>query len=128
MVLLVALVGIPGEAADQGDDQGGVAAQGQQKIQQPVVHEHAQHAHHQTGDQQRHIQPVMAVAAHHKALGCVQKIHAGLSQPACDVFHWDHLFCKVSMPIIWHESPITTPFTESSQKIRIPVTEILKNS
>ena len=122
-VLLIALVGVAGEAPHQGDGQQGVHAHGQDQIEELVAHEHGQHTQHQTHDQKRHIQSVVTITTHHEALDSASHIHTGLSQPASRIFHRDHLFCKDSMPIIWLFSPIATGFTESSQKIRIPVTD-----
>ena len=93
-VFLIALVGIPGEAPHQGDDQKGVHAQGQDQVEEHVFHKHGQHAQHQTHDQQSHIQAVVTITTHHEALDSASHIHTGLTQPASSIFHWDHLFAK----------------------------------
>ena len=90
-----ALVGIAGEAAHQRDGQQGIHAQGQDQIEELVAHEHGKHTQHQTHDQQCHIQTVVTITTHHKALDSACKIHAGLTQPAAYLFHWDHLFAKI---------------------------------
>ena len=57
--------------------------------------QHGQHTQHQTHDQQCHIQPVVTITTHHKALDSASHIHTGLSQPASSIFHRDHLFAKI---------------------------------
>ena len=49
-VLLIALVGVAGEAAHQGDGQKGIHPQSQNQIQELIAHEHGQHTQHQTHD------------------------------------------------------------------------------
>lgn len=127
-VFIVALVGAAGKAAVQGQDQQDIAEHRRHQDHQLAPCEHADDRQDHAHDQQCHIEPVMAVAPHHEALDTVCKIHSGLTQPAAYISHWDHLDCKDYMLIIRRDFPIATAFMESSQKLRIPVTEILKSS
>ena len=65
-VLLIALVGIAGEAAIQRPDHQSVGNAGQQQIQLDRIHKRTDKACHKTGGQNGHIQFIGSVAAGHK--------------------------------------------------------------
>ena len=66
-VFLVALVGVPGQAAENGPDHQAVAEDKKDQIQPPGLGPHRQQAGHQSGAENHHIQPVCTVSPRHKS-------------------------------------------------------------
>jgi len=67
-VLLIPGIGIPGEGAEDGPDHQAIGHGGQEQIDEGLMKEGGDQAGHKAGAQDRHIQPVGAVASCHKPL------------------------------------------------------------
>jgi hypothetical protein len=86
-VFLVALVGIPGEAAENGPEQQAVGQQAQQHIQKIIFGKKSDEAQCHTGQQNGGIEFVRAIAAHHKTAEAYFQFFSKLAKPAAESIH-----------------------------------------
>ena len=86
-VFLIALVGVPGEAAKNGPEHQAVGQQSQQHVQKSVFSEECNKTHHYAGEQNSGIEFVRAVAAHHKPAEANFQFFTQLVKPAAESIH-----------------------------------------
>ena len=86
-VLLVPLVGIPGEAAENGPEHQNIGYTMENQIDQRVPDEQGQDDHHQGSAQNRAVEFVVAVAALHKAAEGQAELCAGLAEEIPESVH-----------------------------------------
>ena len=110
-VLLVALVGIPGEGPEDGPEHQPVAEGPENGPHRQIAEQGGENAGHQAGAQNDHIQPVRAVPARHKAAQSGGEPSTGLAQPHRQFIHPYHLIRggkEFVIPIILRNSGIST--------------------
>jgi hypothetical protein len=86
-VLLIALIGIPGEGAPNCKDHQYIAQGPEDQVQRLDGNQHTQDAGTQTRAQNHHIQSVRSVTSGHKAAQCSSHFHGKLAKPAAESLH-----------------------------------------
>lgn len=100
-ILLVALVGIPGQKPEDGPEHEPVAQEKENQVQQDaVLHEHGNEAGSQAHAQNHHVQLVVSIAARHE----MRHAHLQFLHPSDSTIHCFHLANVIFNPIILHNS------------------------
>ena len=99
-VFLITLVGVPGQAAENGPDHQTIAQRPENQVKGLHRNHHRQQTGHQAGAEDRHIQTVGAIATGHKAAkgGC--QFEGDLAKPATESIHKKITFCVLLFSLI----------------------------
>ena len=86
-VFLITQIGLSGKRTENGPEHTAVGQEGKAQIHQRRLDKHGHQADHNTGAQNRHIQLVRAVAAHHEAAHAVADLLTQGAQPISNSVH-----------------------------------------